>query len=66
MAQYQESNQAKLKVHRDIYTWVGDIKNRSFKGKIIAEPKDFNNDEKTLELKHESKYKTDTEVYSTV
>jgi hypothetical protein len=65
VAHYQEKNEVKLKIHRDIYTWIANIKNRSFKFEVKAEPKDFNNDEKTLELKHESKYETDSEVYST-
>jgi len=45
-----------LKVHRDMYTFIGQLKNRSFKFGATVEPKDFNTDEKSLELKHDSKY----------
>jgi hypothetical protein len=64
VAHYKEKNQVNLKVHKDIYTWVANLKNNAFKFEVSAEPKDFNNDEKSLELKHESKYKPGEELYT--
>jgi len=64
VAQYKIKNNAHLKFHKDIYNLKFMLGNTFLGFDLKAEPKDFNNDDKTLELKVENKFNPQKQLFT--